>query len=118
MEHIERVINVAEIDLGFANTSPRFRFTAAVAEFAEILKESYWAKDGSLDHVLEVAREAAYAHGAYAHGAHAHDQDNEKDLEFLKLVRKAIVIKQKGSSPSRDRKDDEGFEDYDYYEER
>lgn len=118
VEHIERVINVAEIDLGFANTSPRFRFTAAVAEFAEILKESYWAKDGSLDHVLEVAREAAYAHGAYAHGAHAHDQDNEKDLEFLKLVRKAIVIKQKGSSPSRDRKDDEGFEDYDYYEER
>lgn len=108
VEHIERVINVAEIDLGFANTSPRFRFTAAVAEFAEILKESYWAKDSNLEHVLEVAREAAYATG----------QDNEKDLEFLKLVRKAVAVKQKKSTGSNGYSDDDFEDDLDIYEER
>ena len=33
-----------------------FRLTAAVAEYAEILRGSYWAQEGSLDDVLYLAR--------------------------------------------------------------
>ena len=35
-----------------------FRLAAAVAEFSEILRESYWAKDGSLDAVHQVVKDA------------------------------------------------------------
>jgi Ca-activated chloride channel family protein len=35
-----------------ADTSDRFRFLAAVAEFAEVLRGSYWAQDGSYGRVI------------------------------------------------------------------
>ena len=35
-----------------------FRLTAAVAEYAELLRGSYWAKEGSIDEVLAVAQQA------------------------------------------------------------
>ena len=34
-------------------------FLAAVAEYAEIMRGSYWAKDGSLEAVLELAESSA-----------------------------------------------------------
>ncbi len=37
---------------------PPFRFTAAVAEFAQILRGSIWANDGSLEAVLAEAQKA------------------------------------------------------------
>ncbi len=39
----------------FVQTSPTFQLSAVVAEYAEILRESYWARDGSLS---DVAAEA------------------------------------------------------------
>ncbi len=39
----------------FETASPRFQLAAAVAEYAELLRESYWARDGSLDAVAEEA---------------------------------------------------------------
>jgi Ca-activated chloride channel family protein len=41
-----------------ADASPLFRFTAAVAEYAEILRQSYWVQDGSLEAVLSLAKSA------------------------------------------------------------
>jgi Ca-activated chloride channel family protein len=41
--------------------SPHFQLTAAVAEYAEILRESYWAQDGSLAAVLALAQRAGAA---------------------------------------------------------
>ena len=40
----------------FAETAPRYQLAATVAEFAEVLRGSYWAKDGSLDAVANEAR--------------------------------------------------------------
>ncbi|MEM7234354.1 MAG: von Willebrand factor type A domain-containing protein, partial [Planctomycetota bacterium] len=40
-------------------TSDRFRFIASVAEFAELLRESYYARDGSLGSVLELLDSAS-----------------------------------------------------------
>ncbi len=45
----------------FEETSPRFQLTAAVAEYAEILRESYWAQDSSLEAVLTLAQRAGAA---------------------------------------------------------
>jgi hypothetical protein len=41
------------------DADPSFRMDAAVAEFAEILRHSYWAKDGSLATVSGMATEAS-----------------------------------------------------------
>lgn len=37
----------------FENSSPEFRLAATAAEFAEILRKSYWARGGSLDAVSD-----------------------------------------------------------------
>ena len=38
----------------FKKTSDRFRHTACVAELAELLRDSYWARDGSYVEILNV----------------------------------------------------------------
>ena len=45
-----------EFNTNWMHGSPSFLLTAAVAEYAEILRGSYWAKDGSLNDVLALAR--------------------------------------------------------------
>ena len=40
----------------FQDASPSFQLDAAVAEYAELLRESYWAQDGSLSAVRELAQ--------------------------------------------------------------
>ena len=44
-----------ELEAVFVKASPRFQLAAVAAEYAEILRESYWAQDGSL---AQVAAEA------------------------------------------------------------
>jgi len=68
------------VERDFYDANANFRFTATVAEFAEILKESYWAKEGTLEEVLKVA-ELTKLQG-------------EKELEFIQLVNDAISIKE------------------------
>ena len=46
----------SELFPAFEEASPRFQLAAVVAEFAEILRESYWAREGSLDDVVAEAR--------------------------------------------------------------
>ena len=43
----------AELKKAFEDASPEFQLAATVAEFAEILRESYWAQDGSLEAVQQ-----------------------------------------------------------------
>jgi Ca-activated chloride channel family protein len=54
------------------------KFIASVAEFAEILRGSYWAKEGSLLDVLELAEETARGEG---------------QLEFVGLVKDTIALR-------------------------
>lgn len=44
-----------QVTRNFKNTSPQFRLAAITAQFAEVLRESYWAKDQSIDHLLALA---------------------------------------------------------------
>ena len=54
-------IALADFDPTFQDTSLRFQLDAIVAEYAEILRESYWAQDSTLEDVLiQIRRIAEY----------------------------------------------------------
>ena len=53
---ISRTLQHSELSSGFEDASPRFQLAAVVAEYAEILRESYWAQDGNLEDVVAQAR--------------------------------------------------------------
>lgn len=65
----------------FFYASPEFRFIAAVAEYAEILRESYWAQDSRLEDVraLAFSVESAFA-------------NNNDAAEFLTLLERAVQL--------------------------
>ncbi len=88
IETNEKNIYARDMNRDFENTSPMFRFTASVAEFAEILKKSYWAKDSNLAEVNKVAKSAV---------ADMHDDNTNLDdfNEFIELVSKAIRVEDK-----------------------
>jgi Ca-activated chloride channel family protein len=67
----------------FEQTSIRFQLDAVVAEYAEILRDSYWARESSLEDVLLQARRVA----EYL----PHDADV---AEFARLVERAARIGQ------------------------
>ena len=48
---ISEDIFAAELEGAFEDASPEFQLAAATAEFAEILRDSFWAQEGSLDTV-------------------------------------------------------------------
>ncbi len=50
-------IAVEDFDRNFDGSSSEFKLAAAVTEFAEILRKSYWAKGATLDRVLERAQQ-------------------------------------------------------------
>ena len=56
---IEAGIPVAEVAAEIGSASPYFRQTAAAAEFAELLRKSFWAQCGSLDAVSELLDDAS-----------------------------------------------------------
>ena len=56
---INRAISWSEFANTFEDTSPRFQLVAVVAEYAEVLRNSYWARGSSLESVLAEARRAA-----------------------------------------------------------
>lgn len=61
-----------------AKLSPDLQFLASVAEFAEILRESAWAEDGSLRDVLKLAEASAAS---------------EEQLEFVRMVKDSLAIR-------------------------
>ena len=74
-------ISVSQLHESFDAAPATFRLAAGVAEFAEILRESYWAKDGSLDLVRQVVKDAFP------------EADSEQVVELMYLVNKAITYK-------------------------
>jgi len=64
----------------FDSCSPQFRLAAAAAEFAEILRKSYWAKGSSLENVLTVVKDVN------------RDWENDDVLELMHLVSKAAKL--------------------------
>jgi Ca-activated chloride channel family protein len=81
VSEVSEDISVSQLHESFDTAPATFRLAAAVAEFAEILRESYWAKDGSLDAVHQVVKDAFP------------EIDSEQVVELMYLVNKAITHK-------------------------
>jgi Ca-activated chloride channel family protein len=86
-------ILVSDVVSRFERTTPSFQLDAAVAEFAEILRHSYWAKDGSLTGVRELALSVE------------RDLEGREDVrEFVDLVDRAIDLRPEAEpTPWRER---------------
>jgi len=69
---------VSDLERSFNRADPYFQRTVIVAEFAEILKESYWAEDSSFG---DVYREAVRISDFFGR-----DEDMS---ELLELMRRA-----------------------------
>ncbi len=83
---LENSIAPGQFAASFTETSPRFQLDAVVAEYAEILGDSYWAREGNLtDLALEARRIAEYL---------PQDEDVQ---EFATLVWQAAGIVEEGS---------------------
>ena len=52
---LSRAFNTEQLAASFEQSAPTFRLAAVVAELAEILRESYWALDGSLETLAQTA---------------------------------------------------------------
>ncbi|NNE08056.1 MAG: DUF3520 domain-containing protein [Gemmatimonadetes bacterium] len=89
----KRDVDLREAHQRFEAADPTFRLDAAVAEFAEILRHSYWAKDGDLNEVYRVAHQAANEL-----------RSREQADEFLRLVDRAKGLRD-GLVQKRDRPD-------------
>lgn len=89
-----------ELHARFADATPMFRLTAAVAEYAELLRGSYWAKEGSLDEVLVVAQGAGAdlaADGSSADDRMERESSLSSDVaEFIWLVSQARRLNERG----------------------
>jgi Ca-activated chloride channel family protein len=65
----------------FADTRPRFQLATIVAEYAEVLRESYWARDGSLEPVM-----------AYADRLLETLSSDVDVIEFVRLVKESYYL--------------------------
>ena len=85
VSEINEEIFTAELKSAFEEASPEFQLAATVAEFAEILRESFWAQEGSLAAVLQSLEGIA---------PQVH---NERVDELRQLVRQANFFKDRDS---------------------
>ena len=53
---ISQDYDAGQMVFDFREANPYFQRAVVVAEYAEIMKGSYWAEDGSLDHVYDEAQ--------------------------------------------------------------
>ncbi|MBP7616549.1 MAG: von Willebrand factor type A domain-containing protein [Steroidobacteraceae bacterium] len=86
VREIAQGYDAASLATRFEAASSRFRLSAAVAEFAEILRGSYWAKESKLADVLAVARSAAVG------------RSDASSREFVQLLEKAAVLRAKAEA--------------------
>ena len=78
---ISEDIFAAELAGAFEDASPEFQLAAAIAEFAEILRDSFWAQEGSLETVHQVIEGILPQIG------------NERSDELMRLVNQAARFK-------------------------
>lgn len=91
VSEVSREVQASALADSFGEASENFRLAAAVAEFAEILRESYWARGSKLSGVLELAKSLAP------------EFDNRKDVvEFADLVARAKQLKDRISAAEED----------------
>ena len=95
VEEMEHVIRARDVEDRFSAAPVAYRQQAVAAEFAEILRGSYWARESSLD---TLAVEAGRVADAIPRGSRQRDQAEE----LIRMIRKAAQLK-KAAPSKRDR---------------
>ena len=80
---IKESILLSEVTSELANTSPHFRQGAAIAEFAELLGESFWAQCGSFKSVAELLKTTR--------DDLRDDQEHQRFLDALETARQNVI---------------------------
>ncbi|MDM7914877.1 MAG: von Willebrand factor type A domain-containing protein, partial [Candidatus Eisenbacteria bacterium] len=81
VREIERKLDARDLASRFESAAPRLRMDAAVAEFAEILRGSYWAKGSRIADLLPIVRPLA-----------AELAGDERASEFAGMVERAVHL--------------------------
>ncbi len=81
VSEINQNITVANLADSFHKASPYFQWDVIVAEFAEILRESYWAQNSTLADILEEAQWVSW-----------YLEDDAERGEFVEMVRQAQML--------------------------
>jgi Ca-activated chloride channel family protein len=82
VSEFKRPLSMDELKAEFAETSQPFRLAATVAEFAEILRQSYWAQGADLGTVLTQAQSLSREYGS-----------DTNVIELVDLIAKAGSLK-------------------------
>ena len=85
---VNETISTNQLKQSFEDTSAEYQLVAAVAEYAEILRDSFWAKEGSLAAVQETIE------GVLPNIHSKTPQQKQRKEELLNLVRKARRLKE------------------------
>ncbi|MYF56788.1 DUF3520 domain-containing protein [Candidatus Poribacteria bacterium] len=85
---VNETFSTAQLKQTFEDATAEYQFVAAVAEFAEILKESYWAKEGSLANVESTIEKVL------PHIESDTPEEKQRKEELLMLVNKARKLKE------------------------
>jgi len=78
---VNQALTQSHLNIDFFEASTTFQHDAIIAEFAEVLRESYWAQDNSLDAMTLLVEEVF-----------ANVPQNEDIQEFLELFNQALDI--------------------------
>ncbi len=82
---LSRAFNTDQLADSFEQSAPTFRLAAVAAELAEILRESYWAQDGSLENLAQTAADVS---GLFP--------ENADVAELVGLIEQASALWQRG----------------------
>ena len=78
---LSKDFSISELERDFADANPYFQRSVVVAEYAEILKKSYWAEGSSLAHVYHEAERISELL-----------PPNQEMGEFMELIRRAYRL--------------------------
>ncbi len=92
---MERKFSLDDLSPSFERAPKRLRLDATVAQFAEILRDSYWARGGNLREVARLADQVA------------DELPGDEDVqEFARLAQRAAALRDHGPYEKRDDRDD------------
>ena len=82
VDELRFALSPKDVNSNFDRTTPEFRLAACAAEFSEILRNSYWAKDGDMDELIKETRQAA------------REIESDETDELIHLMTKTRQLKQ------------------------
>ena len=92
VREISREVSTADLSESFGRAPLRFRLAAVVGQYAEILRNSYWAQDMPLADLARDAKDVAF-----------YLRDDDQATEFARLVERAADIQDRMSIAERER---------------